>query len=238
MQGRFISLRPPTTDDFDLIAAWLAPDSPGTALSGDAREMASPEEIRAAHYSGSLSFRVIYDNTGDALGFVNWRRRGSHQSFEIAVIVGEPDRWRSAFGGEAVIRLVDILFMTYDARRVQLTTGAFNAYTLPALVRGGFVLEGVLRDFYYVDGRYHDATVWSMLRSEYEAELKRSEHLDGLKYVPSVPEADKERARRMLHAYLAEGGPTSLDADRSRTGRGTAATAGSAAAAGGGDRDA
>ncbi len=216
MQGRFISLLPPTPGDFDLMAGWLAPDAQGTALSGDSREIASPEELRAAHYSGSVTFRMIKENAGDPLGFVNWRQRGSHQSFEIAVIVGEPGRWRSAYGGEAIVRLIDILFMTYDARRVQLTTGAFNPYTLPALIRGNFVLEGILRDFYYLDGEYHDATVWSMLRSEYEAELKKTEHLDGLKYVPSVPEDDKARARRMLDDYLAGGGPTSLAAAEGR----------------------
>ncbi|GAQ61809.1 GNAT family N-acetyltransferase [Streptomyces scabiei] len=212
MQGRFISLRPPTTGDFDLIVQWLAPDTQGSALTGDSREMTSPEELQAAHHSGSVTFRMVHDTAGDPLGFVNWRQRGSHQSFEIAIIIGEPDRWKSAYGGEAIVRLLDILFMTYDARRVQLTTGAFNNHTLPALIRGNFVLEGILRDFYYVDGQYHDATMWSMLRSEYEAELKKTEHLDGLKYRPIVPEADKARARRLLRDYLARGGPTSLDA--------------------------
>lgn len=213
MQGRFISLRPPVADDFESMVRWLAPDTQGTALSGDAREMASPEELRAAHHSGSVTFRMIYDTSGEALGFVNWRQRGSHQSYEIAIIVGEQDRWRSSYGGEAIIRLIDILFMTYDARRVQLTTGAFNVHTIPALIRGNFVLEGILRDFYYLDGRYHDATMWSMLRSEYEAELKKTEHLDGMKYRPTVPEADKVRAHRMLGDYLAKGGRTSLDID-------------------------
>ncbi|MDN3294080.1 GNAT family protein [Streptomyces ficellus] len=175
--------------------------------------MASPEEIRAAHHSGSVTFRMIDDTSGEPLGFVNWRQRGSHQSYEIAIIVGDADRWKSAYGGEAIVRLIDLLFMTYDARRVQLTTGAFNVHTIPPLIRGNFVLEGILRNFYYLDGRYHDATVWSMLRSEYEAELKKTEHLAGMKYLPTVPETDKARAHHMLWDYIAQGGRTSMDVD-------------------------
>jgi hypothetical protein len=111
--------------------------------------------------------------------------------------------------------LLDYLFHERNAHRVQATTALFNKHSMSVLTRGEFVLEGVLRRYYYLDGEYHDATVWSMLREEYYAIAARMQQKNPeLTVTDLVPAADKAEARRLLADYLAKQRPTSLDVRR------------------------
>jgi hypothetical protein len=60
-------------------------------------------------------------------------------------------------------------------------------------------LEGVLRDYYFLDGEYHDAVIGSLLRDEYYALV------DAYQIVPpnTISEGEKEQARKLLLEHLA-----------------------------------
>ena len=50
-----------------------------------------------------------------------------------------------------------------------------------------------MRDYYFLDGAYHDAVIGSILRDEYYAMTRPAEN---------VPRADVKEARRILGEYL------------------------------------
>lgn len=203
MQGRLIELRPPDDEDFARISSWISSDSPGAAYTGDVAEDVSPERIRQIHASGSARYLMIHTATQGAVGAVNWGRRGHSRSYAVAVIIGRNELWQAGYGAEAFLRLLDHLFQTLDAWRVEAVTASFNPYTISAFTRQRLTIEGVLRDYFYVDGEYHDATVWSVLRPEYLEGLARHEAAGFLPYEPLVPVADKDRAKAELRRYLA-----------------------------------
>ncbi|MFW0775884.1 GNAT family N-acetyltransferase [Paenarthrobacter nitroguajacolicus] len=191
---------PESHEDFRILAGWLSSASPAAALTSDVRERPGPESLRQACEQGA-NIRLIMSGNGELVGTASWKARGNPRSFEFSLMIAEPSLWDSGVGGRAALRLVDELFMTYDARRVFALTAAYNRHAVPSLVRSGFTLEGVLRDYYFLDGEFHDATVWSMLRDEHRALIANEKNV-GMQYQPLVPAEDKEKGRRHVARAL------------------------------------
>lgn len=214
MRGKFVELRLPRDEgDYALIAAWVRPLSATAVLAGDS-ELITAEEIQAINRSGTVRHFMVTTRAGEPVGVVSWRPHGAPGGYAIGSAVGDPERWTDGYGGEATALLVDYLFHICNAHRIQVVTALFNKHSMRMVVRAPFVLEGVLRHYYFLDGEYHDAAIWSMLRDEYYAEVRRAAALHpGFGAPDLVPAADKAEARRLLADYLAGGRPTSVTAD-------------------------
>ena len=68
------------------------------------------------------------------------------------------------------------------------------------LCSGWVHVDGILRDYYFLDGTYHDAVAASILRDEYY-NLRNS-----VRMAPAdiVPREEKEKARELLAKYLTD----------------------------------
>ena len=185
-----------------MISEWIGHDSAGAAYTGDTGTDVSADHLARLHVAGQLNYLMVDTRDGSTIGTVGWARRGHSRAYSVAVIIGENQYWQQGHGGEAFIRLLDHLFQTLDAWRVEIITAAYNPFTISAFVRQRVTIEGILRDYYYVDGQYHDATVWSILRGEYFTSEGEGGATAFLPYLPLVPVADKARARSELRGYL------------------------------------
>lgn len=208
MPDKLCSLRWPDESDYRLVEQWLKPLSPTAALTGDANELVFASDIREANESGRVRYLMVDTPDGATIGVVNYRQVGSAGSYAVGGAVGDPGLWGAGAGADAFTLLVDLLFHQLNAHRVEFTTASFNRHTMSMLTRGGFVLEGVLRDYYFLDGEYHDRTVWSILREEFL--VGACEHAELMPVADLVPERDKVRARTLFAKYLAADPPTSL----------------------------
>lgn len=193
--------QPRSAAERESVAEWLGASSRAAALSSDVRETVTSDIVEDLARKGRLV--VFVDRSDVAFGVGTWSRKGNPRNIEFAIVVGDPDLWRSGLGGEAALRFVDFLFMTYDANKVFLLTGAYNPYTLPALARSGFVFEARLREHYFLDGEFHDALVWSLLRAEHRRLLDATRD-SALAYIPSVSDDEKASARAFLERLLAD----------------------------------
>lgn len=201
LREKICSLERPTAEDYARIEAWLRPMALTSALTGDANELVTAEAIRAANESGQVRYFMVVASTGERVGVVNYRRSGGHGAYSIGGAIGEAAHWNSGIGAEAMGQLVDFLFHQQNAHRVEFTTAAYNKHTISMLTKGGFVLEGLLRDYHFLDGEYHDRTLWSLLRPEWVAgarEFKEQSPVPDL-----VPAKEKQRAKELLAKYLA-----------------------------------
>ncbi|WP_445444870.1 GNAT family N-acetyltransferase [Clavibacter sp. km3a] len=197
-----LRLRPPLDEDFPLISRWISADSAGAAYTGDVGENVSPERIRELHVSGAVNYLMIDVPGLGAVGLVNWGHRGHSRAYAIAIVLGEETHWQSGYGAEAFVRLIDHLFQQLDAWRIEITTASYNPYTIPAFARLRLTIEGVLRDYFYIDGEYHDATVWSLIRPEYFAAIDQGDPFGAAPFAPAVPPEAKAKARAALASYL------------------------------------
>ncbi|MFI6765899.1 GNAT family N-acetyltransferase [Streptomyces sp. NPDC050355] len=202
-----MTLEWPGDDDWAAIASWLRPGSPAAVLSGD-WELLGAAEVEQANRSGRVHHLVIRTKDGERIGTVSYQRSGRIGGFTVGGAIGSPELWRRGYGAEAVVLLVDYLFHQLDAHRVQVTTAGYNKGIIRLMTKTPFTVEGILRDHCYLDGRYHDAIVWGLLRDEHYASLKPSDdnRVLNVGLDDFVPEDDKTQARAILAAHLATPG--------------------------------
>ncbi|HET6859843.1 MAG TPA: GNAT family protein [Streptomyces sp.] len=199
MQGEFVSLRPiRDRDDYDLIALWSASDA-GSYSSGS-QVFLTGEAMEAFVAKHGINYLMVVDRSGEPVGGVSWQQLAYPGSFEVGNVVGSSDLWGLGYGVESVNLLLEFLFHQRNAHRIHLMTGLFNKQMVQIFLTGPIRTEGVLRDFFFLDGEYHDALVGSLLREEYYGFLKSL----GTQPNDLVPGADKAAARTMLDRRISE----------------------------------
>lgn len=199
MQGRNVTLARPDEAEYEQIVQWLAPTSLTAILTMDSDENVTAQELREANDSGQVRIFVVRDSKGKAVGTVNYRKQGPAGCYVIGGAIGEPELWKLGLGVEAFQLLLDLLFHVRNAHRVQFTTALYNKAVLQLVSRSGFVLDGVLREYHYLDGRHHDVALWSMLRADYYRAVEQTKFLG---HPDSIPEAEKQEALDLFHRYL------------------------------------
>lgn len=114
---------------------------------------------------GDASYLAVEDADGTCVGWVTWRPVGSTGNVEIGIALFPDHRGRGA-GTEAQRLLVDHLFATTTAHRVQAGTEVGNVAEQRALEKVGFRREGVQRGLYFRDGRWRDSVMYGLLRDD------------------------------------------------------------------------
>lgn len=203
MKGRRVRLDRPTDADYELIADWLGPNSEAAVLTADAGEYVTPEDLKRLNSSGEIRQFTVRTQDGRPVGTVNYRRQGPVGNYAIGGAIGDPELWQQGLGAEAFDLLIDHLFHARNAHRMQFTTALYNKGVLRMVTRAGFVLEGILRDHHYLDGEYHHAAVWSLLRYEYYQSVHEQEQRNPSYQRPDqIPESTKAEALDIMLGHL------------------------------------
>lgn len=210
LQGELVALTWPDDHDYTKIERWLTPTSHAATLTGDTSETVTAETVREANTAGRTRFYMIMTNSGESVGVVNHRQVGGVGNYAIGAAIGADELWDKGFGFEGCALVVEHLFQNLNANRVQFQVAMFNKRMVSMLTRSGFILDGVLRDYYFLDGRYHDATIWSILRHEFYASVENGDRSDRYPIMNLIPEQDKEVARKRFQEYLDSNPDTSL----------------------------
>ncbi|MBX9397652.1 GNAT family N-acetyltransferase [Streptomyces sp. TRM72054] len=197
MRGDLVSLEACTDDDFQLISDWSA--STVSTYSSGSPQFLSADQLRQAVRQGGMHYLMIATHDGARVGAVNWGPLAYEGSYTIGSAIGASGLWTQGHGVEANVLLLNYLFHAKNAHRVQLTLGLHNRQMVQIIAHGGFTLEGVLRDYFFLDGRHWDAVVCSLLREEFYA-LARTSEL-GLA-ADVVPATEKAEARRLFLEHL------------------------------------
>ncbi|MFE6738010.1 GNAT family N-acetyltransferase [Streptomyces tubercidicus] len=197
MRGDFVSLQACTDEDFQLIADWSG--STVSTYSSGSPQFLSAEVLRQAVQQGGMNYLMVVTHEGQRVGAVNWGPLAYGGSYTIGSAIGASGLWTQGYGVEANVLLLNYLFHAKNAHRVQLTLGMHNRHMVQIITHGGFTLEGVLRDYFFLDGQYFDAVVCSLLRQEFY-ELARASEL-GLA-ADVIPADEKAEARELFLEHL------------------------------------
>ncbi len=197
MRGDLVFLSPIGEDDYPLMGQWMA--SPmGTYANGGA-QLTSPHKVKELLDSIPVNYLMIRTHDGNTIGAVNWQQMSYPGHYMIGVAVGDEKIWGAGFGMEATLLLVEYLFHAQNAHRLHLLAGLHNLPIIKLYLTGLVHIEGVMRDYFFIDGEYHDAVVGSMLRDEF---YQMSDRL-GIRPRDVIPQEDKREARKLLAEYLA-----------------------------------
>lgn len=87
--------------------------------------------------------------------------------YKLGLLV-DPDHQHQNYGKKLLAYGLEWAFDTMNAHRVVAEVMSDDHRTLNGVVKAGFVLEGASRQTIFMDGKYTDETVLSMLRPDYE----------------------------------------------------------------------
>jgi RimJ/RimL family protein N-acetyltransferase len=200
--GSSVTLKSSWSDkDCELLLQWRIQLAmvPGFTASG-ARQGLTLADIKAYVQRPNVNIFLIQINDGNVIGFIDSRELAYSGSVEIGCMISEDSLHGAGYAMEALMLIMDYQFHEMNAHRIQFFTAAFNKPVVSMLCSGFVHVDGVMRDYYFLDGTYHDAVVASILRDEYYSLL------DSVRMTPAnlVPREDKEQARELLAKYLSD----------------------------------
>jgi diamine N-acetyltransferase len=178
-------------EDYVLLSQWTS--SNAWVYASGIKSYASAAELKEFFDHVEDNFLLVCTHDGLAVGMVSWKPSGTPGNFVVGTMIGDADMWGAGFGLESTILLVEMLFDSKNAHRVEFTCGVFNRRSVEIFCSGLITVEGILRDYYFVDGEYHDALIGSIVRDEYYARREPSE---------IVPAKDKDAARRIIAEFI------------------------------------
>jgi RimJ/RimL family protein N-acetyltransferase len=94
---------------------------------------------------------------------INWRLR----SAEMGMVIGSEKNRGRGVGVEAISLILEYAFTILGLNRVELEVAAENTRAKRCYQKAGFLLEGVKRKAFMVDGQYTDLVLMSVLAGEW-----------------------------------------------------------------------
>jgi RimJ/RimL family protein N-acetyltransferase len=166
-----VRLRPLRLEELDVLWADRMAEM---ALRGDAPRPGAKRRLRTRIersgrlVNGFLEFAIEVDER--LVGTVQARRPENAMPrgvFEIGIELFAEERGLG-YGRDAVEQMVELLFRSHGAHRVQASTWVENAAMRRVLERLGWQFEGVLREFMpSADGDLHDYAMYAITRSSF-----------------------------------------------------------------------
>jgi len=169
-----VRLRIPTIDDVALLDAWHVNIADGIGSFNDFGQpfksfMKTAEDMRFVEDThGTLMVERIAD--GVAIGTVDWRPamygpNPESRAWAFGISLAVEGRGQG-YGAEAIRLLVEYLFETTSATRIEGSTDIENVASQRALEKAGFTREGVARKAQFRAGKLHDLVLYSRLRDD------------------------------------------------------------------------
>lgn len=92
-----------------------------------------------------------------------------HRRAEFWILIASAEHRGRGYGRAALGLMLDYGFDELNLNRVYLHVGADNAPAIALYEKAGFRPEGLLREHYFIQGRYVDVLVMSRLRKDTNA---------------------------------------------------------------------
>ncbi len=172
LKGQLCTVRHLLTADLNTFIA-LVNDLPSR---GDyfSTQFKSPEIMRKEFMTNSFvtedsELFVIEDALHHIVGVITHFKSRTPTTREIGYRLFEPKLSGRGFVTEACGLLVDYLFNAHQFQRLELLTAPENVSSVRVAQKCGFRAEGTLRQAFFINGRYQDVEVFSLLRPEWEA---------------------------------------------------------------------
>ncbi len=109
---------------------------------------------------------IIGKETGARLGtcgFHIWDRRNNRVEIGYDLL---PEYWGKGYMSEALPVALNFAFNDMEIHRVYATTYVANLRSQKVLERLGFAREGLLKDFFYFQGKYYDQFLYSLIKQD------------------------------------------------------------------------
>ncbi|MET0267484.1 MAG: GNAT family protein [Duganella sp.] len=175
LKGQLCIVRHVTSADLNTFIA-LVNDLPSR---GDyfSTHFKSPETLRKEFMQNSFvtddsELFVIEDSLHHIVGVISHFKSRTPTTREIGYRLFDPKLAGRGYVSEACRLLVDYLFQVHQYHRLELLSAPENAGSIRIARKCGFTAEGILRQSFFIHGRFQDVQVLSLLRPEWEAQTR------------------------------------------------------------------
>jgi RimJ/RimL family protein N-acetyltransferase len=168
LEGENVNLRISEKDDYPILADWF--NEPEVFGEYNPLHQVTVEEIGKL-FSGPNEVKpfIVEDKTGKKVGFIVYfyMVHPACRLLEVGYSFVPSERGKG-YGTEALGMMVDFLFLTKDASRIQALTDSRNLASQKILEKVGFKKEGALRRSMFIRGEWRDSWICSILREEWK----------------------------------------------------------------------
>jgi len=171
--GEYVSLRPMRPEEVKLIHAWANNPDVLPFWYGRIKSLAEIKSDYAADYftdDDPYTGRCFaIEKEKIPIGMICYNRIDQdNRNVELDMMLGEKEYWNRGLGSDALRIFIRYLFSNFNLNRIWLGTYAYNQRALRAYEKVGFKREGILREDGFIQGKFVDTVVLSILRREYD----------------------------------------------------------------------
>ena len=161
------------TDADDMLKYWVSDPAiqsmycePVYATQAEVKNLLG-KYIDSYQNGDSYRWAVILKDTGECIGQIAYFLVDCNNHFaEIEYCIGSKFQ-RNGYATEATRAVIKYGFEAINLHKVQICHNSINKASEKVIKKCGFVYEGTLRDFFYMDGVYADRLYYSVLRDEW-----------------------------------------------------------------------
>jgi len=168
LSGRKTRIRPLELEDLDSLYLWYSDPEFTYWLSGNwpEKSLLRRDEIERRFFDEDPFRYALLDEAGALIGVIGFDELNiPARSVRLFLGIGEKAYWGKGYGTDALRCFTDHLFGHWNFHRLSLETWDGNKRALACYAKAGFQQEGVLKDAYYIDGRYRDGILLALVRS-------------------------------------------------------------------------
>lgn len=172
MKGEKVFLRILEKDDIPRTQKWII-DPEISAIMGYLPVFSLSHQLdwydKISKAGDRYIFAICLNETNEhigniGLGNINWVHR--HAMFNI--FFAEKSNHSKGLGTEASRLILDFAFDRLNLNKVYLQTSEKFVAANKMYQKLGFSQDGILREHYYIDGKYEDKIIYSILKSEFK----------------------------------------------------------------------
>lgn len=90
-----------------------------------------------------------------------------NRSCHSHILIGDKEYWGKGYAREALMKAIEYMFKERNIHRIQANVLESNMQSLKMLKKCGYVIDGLLRESVFKDGRYQNQYVLSLLKEEF-----------------------------------------------------------------------
>lgn len=162
------------TDDEAMLRFWVADEEVQSLYSEPVYTTKQAVKKLLDKYIGGYAadsyyrWAIVWKETGECIGQIAYFFVDDTNHFaEIEYCIGRAYQ-RRGLATEVTKRILQYGFEEINLHKVQICHKSMNLPSKRVIEKCGFVYEGTLRDYFYMDGRYVDRLYYSLLKDEYD----------------------------------------------------------------------
>jgi len=165
LEGKTVNLRIVEKEELKLFTEYLNDPKLGSGYMPILQQSKATIDEKYGSLPQEEKWFFIEKRDGTRIGWISHSLVGGRMTIEYAII---PSARSSGYGTEAIMIMVDYLFLSRDITRIQAETLTRNLASQGALETAGFTKEGIKRKSSFVRGRWQNDVLYSILRDEWK----------------------------------------------------------------------